>query len=207
MSIIDSVERKALFSLTRALAFLMITGLSVALVFGIVRFSSTLVPPTTRVQLSDVIPSQQKPESGSTEAEPVRQVNDNTSTLRMPISVQRHFSDEQSHELLVRWLERLKASQRQEFVDNLGEIISGAEAQNADVASAIDRYKDRKFELLQQYESERLESAVRRGAIVAALASGLMLIALFSLVLVLLAIERNTRRARQTSTVQTEVHA
>jgi hypothetical protein len=99
-----------------------------------------------------------------------------------------------NEEILDRWLEGLsQPEQQQDFVDNLAEVIEGAKQKDLDVLNVINNYKTIKLSKLKQSDFERYAKVARRGALLGAMLGIVLFISLMSLVLVMLAIERNTR--------------
>jgi len=81
------------------------------------------------------------------------------------------------------------------FVDALGQVAESAKAAGKDQGSAINDYRSRYQDYVLERNLAEAKAASARWQIFAAIGSGLALIALFSLVLVLMAIERNTRNS------------
>ncbi len=101
--------------------------------------------------------------------------------------------NESNRAFLARRLSLVDASARREYLDNLAARMDKAAAQGIDVVGVANAYVELKptaISTKKDEDSER-ESNLRTYALVATAGCGL--IALFTLVLVLLAIERNTR--------------
>lgn len=98
-----------------------------------------------------------------------------------------------NREVFLGWLDNLKESQKSEFILNLSDVIAVAEKQSDDIIDVIKRYKDLKLHRLGANLSGKYEEQASKAATVAFIIATMMLTVLMSLVLVLLAIERNTR--------------
>jgi hypothetical protein len=87
----------------------------------------------------------------------------------------------------------LDTSDRQEYLDNLGDVIQAAKSAGLSDTDAINTYfrmKDRQLESIAAQKATRMQTTT---IVIEGTASALGLIGIFSLILVLLAIERNTR--------------
>lgn len=204
MSFIDSFENKFLFGLTRYLATLIVFGLIAAIVIGAVVASGTLngkvstkVTPHDVVEVIkpvvavDVTTADQDGTSQSTPAE-----SNLLRGVKLPFSLQKHFNSTTNIKILRGWLDIVPAEYHQEFIDEMAAAVGEAEKQNLDASEAINTYKQLKFKKLEQGKSAKAELDQMRMYYAAAAGSCIALMALFSLILVLLAIERNTRRAQ-----------
>ena len=92
------------------------------------------------------------------------------------------------------WLDGLDEAQQREFVQNMAEVIREAEAASADVRVAINYYFDLKSKKLHNSGLDKYENQARRAAVLGAIAFSVLVLGLSSMGLVLLSIERNTRR-------------
>jgi wobble nucleotide-excising tRNase len=106
------------------------------------------------------------------------------------------LDSEENKKVVEGWLEPLGPSERQDFLDNMAEVITAAEKQRVDIVAAINRYKELKLAKIAEAKqgSDFIGITIRPLNVVIGIFFQLALIALISLVLVLLAIERNTRR-------------
>jgi hypothetical protein len=205
MSLIDSFENKLLFSLTRYLAILIVFGLIIAMVIGAVIASGTLSGKVSaRVGVSEVL-EEIKPPVAAEESTP-SSVKPHQSTpsdknwlpgIKLPFPLQKHFSAPQNIKVLRGWLDSLPEDFRQEFIDEMAAVVVAADKQKLDATEAINAYNVLKNAKLETRRRAQVELEGVRVYYAAAAGSGIALIALFSLILVLLAIERNTRRAKE----------
>ena len=204
MSFADSFERKFLFVLTRGLALLFIFGLLAAIVVGGVFVSDKLIPKaSTTVTPQEVVDAITPPKPE------VSQASDSAASatlpppdpmilpgIKLPFVLQKHFSTPDSIKTLRGWLEALPIEQRALFLDEMAAAVAEAEKGAADGLAAINKYREIKFEKLKQEELAAARLATERATYAGIAFGAILLIALFSLILVLLAIERNTRRSQ-----------
>ena len=114
--------------------------------------------------------------------------------VKIPFILQKNFNTPEKLQILKKWLDAISIEKQQEFINEMEVIVTETEKLKLSSIEAIDKYEELKFKKI---ETEVLTKAERKmeklyylGAIIVAIA----FIALFSLILVLLAIERNTRR-------------
>lgn len=203
MSFADSFERKFLFVLTRGLALLFIFGLLAAIVIGGIIVSDKLMPKeSTSVSPQEVVeaitpPQPETPATADTAA--VASPPPDPMILpgiKLPFVLQKHFSAPERIKVLRDWLSGLDASQRQVFLEEMAAAVTEAESRGVDALETIDKYKEIKFDKLKQEELAAAKLATQRMTYAGVAFGAILLIALFSLILVLLAIERNTRRGQ-----------
>lgn len=115
--------------------------------------------------------------------------------LRLPPILQEKFVSGKNREVLEDWLVDIEREDRQAFLDDLGAAAESARNAGKDEAEAINGYHSRYNDYVLQRKLAEAKSGADRLQLIAAIGSALALIALFSLVLVLMAIERNTRNA------------
>jgi hypothetical protein len=115
--------------------------------------------------------------------------------VRIPKNVQDEFQGK-NNEVLKNWINECPASQQQDFVDNLSQVIDEAKTQgiSSDKLSDLenDYHKIKRQKIMTAEMTKYIALGVKAGA--AALIFLLILVlCIVSLILVLLAIERNTR--------------
>ncbi|RZF24501.1 hypothetical protein EVC45_38480 [Paraburkholderia sp. UYCP14C] len=115
---------------------------------------------------------------------------------RIPFALQKYVSDDNA-QVVRNHLDDLPVADRQAYLDELGAVVTSAEASKVDVIAAINSYMRTKSERYKEAAAKTAQKWETLKLVAAGTASGLLLVALFSLVLVLLAIERNTRPLRQ----------
>lgn len=202
MHILDNLETKFLFGLTRIFAMFVILSILIVAIVGGLIFGGLFQATNTNVPYTEVIDLIKPPlvitnDTLSTDSSSSIETPKNTIILpsvKMPFVLQKHFNTPEKLQILKNWLDSITLEKRQEFIDEMTIIVTETEKLKLSVDEAIDKYKELKFNKI---EAEAIINAERKtqqlyylGAIVSAIA----LIALFSLILVLLAIERNTRR-------------
>jgi hypothetical protein len=206
MSIVEGFERKALFNITRAVALVCVTvfllGIVGCVFYGVSVWQeqvNTKVSPQEIVdQLKPVEqPKTQAPQPQGTQP-PVNQgpAESSLSGFRIPFSLQNYVSGDNA-QILRNHLNEAPAGDRQAYLDELGAVVTAAQSNKIDPIAAINAYMDAKSERYKQVafkSAQKWETLKLVGEISVA---SLFLVALFSLVLVLLAIERNTRSLRR----------
>lgn len=198
MSFTDSLEQKFLFILTRFLALLIIAGLVISMVVGGIMFGDTLLPQkNTKVTTAEVMEAIKPPVTYNQSQSDQRQEMIDVNVLpgiKLPFILQKHFNNPNAIKYLKRLLEDLSLGQRTEFINELAAVVEEAERTNANVPDAINKYAELK---LSKIKESQLAEAAAKALRLTYLGYGFAcvgLIAMFSLILVLLAIERNTRR-------------
>jgi len=196
MAVLEILEQRALFRLTRLVAFVIVLFLTIALLIGATMFVSDFLPnKESHVSYSTISselhPAPQSDASTSSEGEPPPPKPD---SLNLPFVLQPYFSTTDNLKVLKNHLSGLDSDERTDYLANLAEVVQEAKTQNADATEVINRYfedKNTQMELAKLDRSARLE---RQLSVAGAAISTIFLIAMASLVLVLLAIERNTRK-------------
>ena len=197
MAFLESVERHALFRLTRFLAFVVILALSLALVIGAVIFAGDLIPNQTPVVSFNEIsrelhPAPEANQPGSKPSQPGEE-SQGAPSLDLPFVLQPYFSASDNREVLMRHLEGLDSSERTEYLNNLSQVVKASQSSGEDATNVINKYFELKQTQLALAKADSAARTLRRLYIAASALSIIFLIALASLILVLLAIERNTR--------------
>ena len=198
MALLESVERGALFRLTRFLAFAVILALSLALVVGAFIFGGDLVPnQASKVSFSEVSnalnPAPQVGQYGSNPS-PSEEGSQGLSPGDLAFVLQPYFSSNNNWEVLKAHMEGLDSSDRTEYLDNLAAVVGEAKSKGEDVTSVVNKYFELKGSRLALAKADSADRSMHQLYIVGSAVSIMFLIALASLILVLLAIERNTRR-------------
>ncbi len=104
------------------------------------------------------------------------------------------FMEGENRPILAGWLAGLEGREKQDFVDNLDDVLHRAEIHGVDPALAVNTYKDLKLRRLQSSQFSRYVARLEGTVKVGSALGFLMFAMLCALGLVLLAIERNTRR-------------
>lgn len=182
-----SFERKFLFPLVRILCVLFIVLCIGGIAFSTVNFMKA--ESVTAVPYSEVKAAMNSPKTGNASTGETKPT--------IPPNVQKYTTGNNS-KVLESWLTNLNQEQKDDFLLNMSEVIESAERNNDNVPDAINAYKNLKFKKLATSEFEKTAAKMKPMAYGVAAATMLILITLFSIVLVLLSIERNTRREIRT---------
>ena len=201
MPIFDNFEKKFLFGLTRIFAMLIILGILISIGLGGIMFANLSKGVNTKVTASEVINEIKPPEDTSSNGSvSPTQLTDRSNflpSIKMPFILQKHFNDPENVKLLSGWLDIIPADTRQNFIDEMAAAVTEAEKNKLSATDAINKYKELKFKKLDAESSEKSTRQTQRLYFAGTVFGAVALIALFSLILVLLAIERNTRRSEQ----------
>lgn len=181
---------KVLFGFTRLVAVLAALGA----VAGIVICSLALTgrfDKSTDVSYSEIaseISSEQASDNKKSGSD------DGTKTdYTIPSNLEVYMS-ERNRTILDGWLSTLESDgQRQDFLDNLSQVVDDAKLSDADPAAVMNTYKNLKVTKLSESALDEYAEAAAKGAAAAAILGFVFLLILVSLMLVLLAIERHTR--------------
>jgi hypothetical protein len=206
MAFLAKFERNFLFGLTRSLAlcFIFIT-IATLIISGLVIGVSQLEKEDTSIAPREVIDNL-KPISANEAIQPDTQQQENSASpqsarlppgLKIPFVLQKHFSSPDNLRTLNNWLEELPEDQRQPFLDEMAEAVTEAEKEQIEPIDAINSYHKLKMAKLQAINIVKEKQKQTWLWYAGAIGLGVIMIALFSLILVLLAIERNTRRVAE----------
>lgn len=197
MSMLDTLERKALFGLTRWLTLLLVIGLAAVIALMIPQATEswriadhpTVDPEEVLAAATGAVKADAE-SGGETQAtKPV----DALSTVKLPKVLAEPFNMINNSMVLSGWLEAIPLENRQAFVDGMASAVTLGNARKQDAGVVINQYREIYFD--QAGTLALRKSAAEAGRQQAMMIGGaaLLLLAVFSLVLVLLAIERNTR--------------
>lgn len=203
MPFLETFERKGLFRFTRILALLVIVALILGLIVGAVLFASTLIQSNDkRVEPESVVAAIRPPapdgrevtsESSTTLGQSGPSLAGSFPGLKIPFSLQAYFGHRDFREFMITKFAGNSLVDQQEYLDNMGEVVDAAKAANLKDSDAIETYVRLKDNQLQVANSRKMERTQMRIYAIEATGATFGLIGLFSLILVLLAIERNTR--------------
>lgn len=205
MSFFNTLERNVFFSLTRLFALLVVAILTVALLgaaaymaFARQGGASRFVAPVEVIEaIRPKVVAEQS--SDGVIPPPVAPVDRQLLPgLKLSFALQKQFSSPENIRILNRWLEASPEKERQEFLDELSNVVMAAEGEGLDTTSAINKYHQMKVERITQANAAKIVDRADRLTAAGIAAGALALIAMFSLILVLLAIERNTREVVKT---------
>ena len=201
MGYIDKFERGFLFSLTRVVALFFIGIALLGLLASITLSVSNLIPAETKFseqEIIDIASPEEAVEADSSYNENTENLygeEDPLANIKLPFIVQKHLSDPDNMKILKNWISGFSLDQKKEFIEELVSVIKVAEENDRDVLQAINRYSTLKQLKLSELKMAQSASYYENAMTLGAVAATIITIALFSLVLVLLAIERNTRNA------------
>lgn len=177
-----------------------ILGILVAIGIGGMLYGDFYGGIDTKVATVEVMDAIKPPALASPSSADIQssiQITENVNGLpsvKMPFVLQKHINTPEKVQLLKSWLDDLAIGERQEFIDEMAATVTEAEKLKLSSDEAISKYKELKFKKLALELSLKAEQRTRQLYFAGAVISAIALIALFSLILVLLAIERNTRR-------------
>lgn len=196
-------ERNVLFRIARFVAFTICFTLFMAMVVGLVyigtSFNGASSPDPAQV-VQSLKPGAANTTPGgigssqSSNARPSVGAQSPLIGIQLPPALQEWTTDESNRQVLESWLSGFEQKDRQPFIDKLANVVHAARLAGVDESEAVNSYYVQYESYLSERETRRLSSATSRLYAAGAVISILLMLALFSLVLVLLAIERNTYR-------------
>ena len=201
-ALVDKIERNGLFTVTRFFALFIILCLTLAFVAMLLVVMKAMNPQTsTEVQseevLSKIRPTAERQEAVDTTPEASKRQRELPSSplagYRIPFQLQEALSDPDASRVVRDHIIRYPVDERQGYLDEMGAVVVLAQKEKLDTVRTINTFMKLKDEKLDEKNRKSDEAKEQRLYGMAALGSALALIAMFSLVLVLLAIERNTR--------------
>jgi hypothetical protein len=208
MKAFELFEKKFLFSATRVLFLALVLLTMLAFIAGSYKFIERCQESRVSTKVSaDSVFSAIEAGSKKSSQNPALNMEGNPSEnvesgLKIPQSIKDVFTGG-NQDVLNSWLKPIAPKDRQNFIDELNSVLAvalekeGAQGKNhADIVTgAVNKYKELKFAKIDDHnlQEAKFESNM---TLYAGIAAGFIaLLALLSLVLVLLAIERNTRPA------------
>lgn len=206
MSLLNSLEQKVLFRFTRGLAIALISVVLLGLL-GLGGYMLLNQGPShskdvsakqlvaelkaAKGGLGAAIVTPNKGESGASNLDPL-------SNLKVPLPVQEILdTDRSSREFFNERLRPMDRGERQAYLNNLGAVLIEAKKESLNVVETVMAFEKARGELAAEASKAEAEAKASRALFQWYALAAFFLIAQFSLVLVLLAIERNTRTAEQ----------
>ncbi len=177
-------EERIVFPATRIISLLAIILLCVFAVYGLTMIVS--LDPGTSVSYQS-LKGKPAPTASTTKEQ------DALDGIFQPDNVKKYVGNDKNIKILQAWMVQVPQSQRQDFLDNMSQVISAAEANNDNVINVINNYKSEKLKKIAGYESEKLINKGKQFAGIMVIMNAFVLAVMFSMVLVLLAIERRVR--------------
>ena len=194
MSILDSVERGVLFTLTRLVTLVIILAFCVPLVMGGIIYLH-FFGGGSHVSYDDIY-DELHPQSSHPYPKAVASTESaQAAPPSIPESLKPYFATAEAQQDWNRHLEQLSAKDQREYVDNLSQVVRSA-GSGEDIPQVIQQYfldKDRRIGRTPPDAAILWGSRIGLGLFTVLT---MILVALASLILVLLAIERNTRQPR-----------
>ena len=201
--VLEGFERSVLFRIARFVAMFAIFVLLSGIAFGTFKAVTEFQASNSSVTPSDVV-SQLKSEqdaarrsNGSDGASPVPSESTpytKAKVIKIPFTLQRIVNNPEAIETIRSWVVNFSDSEQKIFLDDLAKTAEAAETANIDPIDAINKYRVLKFEKLEEAKKAEADRNTYLLWFAGAAATSLILIALLSLTLVLLAVERNTRK-------------
>jgi hypothetical protein len=202
MSGLDNFEKRFLFGLTRAVAMFIIVAIFITLVLGGIFFISKYEEVNSKVSAAEIVnivkPPVAAPQSASALSLQTKKREDNSlPAIKTPFVLQKNLNTPEKIKVVKDWLDDVPLDKEQEFIDEMAAAVTEAEKLNLSATETMDTYKVTKFKRLALEKEVKAERDRDRLYMIGATLAAVALVALFSLILVLLAIERNTRRTEQ----------
>ena len=188
MSILNSIEKKFLFSLVRIVSLVSILILIIML--GVAG-SKYLADPQidTKVEYEELTLTPTHPTNGKGRPR-IRPSTEAGVTI-----MEKYLGDKDNRKIVSGWIDTVPQEYRQDFVDNLATLMIKVEKNDPNnVITAANAYRMAKLKKINSILSPNPADSFK-GTIVALFAlAALGLIGMFCLILVFLAVERNTRK-------------
>lgn len=197
MQILEKFERKFLFGLTRVFAMLIIFSILISIgVIGMMfmDFSKEINTQVTAIEVTEAIKPPATKDMISSYAPPSQTNLNILPSVKLPFVLQKHFNEPENIRILKGWLDILPVDAHQNFIDEMAATVTESDKLKLPFVDAINTYKQLKFKKFDEERSARSEHRLQQTYFAAFIFAAVMLIALFSLILVLLSIERNTRK-------------
>jgi hypothetical protein len=189
---LKNLEQRVLFGFTRGVSLVIVCGLFLAVVIGTIAFFC--ISDNSEVTYSSIKNQLQYPTSG-------QKVNNSSTKKTLDQNdietVRKYFGDQTSSQMMGEWLQGMNQDEQKDFLINLAAVIRQAEQdpnQKYQIGDIINKYKDIKVEKMSANVMTKNIEQYKPLIYMVVIALILGLIGLFSIILVLLAIERNTRK-------------
>lgn len=181
-----SFER-ILFGFTRGIA---LAGSLVAIVAAGLILVNLLwsAEKKTQITYDELRPNLQPVKNASEKADTVP-----ADKIVIPENVKKYFSVNENE--IVRWTGTTNFTDLQDYLRNLSIVIEDAEKKNDNVFDILSKYKAAKLKKLQKTQYEEYQKIAVQVAQLATVFGLVLFIGLMSLILVMLAVERNTRKS------------
>lgn len=188
----ESFEHAVVFRAVRTFASLALVALIYGAFAGVGAWQSA--GPADQIAFKDIRPVLKAAESAGYEpASLALGHGDPLLGFTLPRRVKRYLDGGSERPVFAGWVRNLSEDRRRDFITNLEAVLAAAERDGADPVATTHVYKDLKLERMQANPLAELTEQIRRVAAVSLVLACVALMGLFSLVLVLLSVERNTR--------------
>jgi len=115
--------------------------------------------------------------------------------LEIPDNVKTYLSGD-NEKILQVWLDGIKGhDNKQDFLTNMSDVIADAESKEVEVFKVINNYRTLKISKLNKGEMAEYKELAQKAALYSVIFGLIIFVALMSMILVMLAIERNTRNS------------
>ena len=187
-----NLEQRVLFGFTRGVSLIIVVGLFLSIIIGTVVFFN--ISDNSAVTYQSIKNQLQQPASG--------QKSGNSSTKKTLDqndieTVRKYFGDQTSSQMMGQWLQGMSQDEQKDFLINLAVVIRQAEQDpnpKYQIGDIINKYKDLKVDKMSANGITKNIEQYKPVIYLVVIAVILGLIGLFSIILVLLAIEKNTRK-------------
>lgn len=199
MIIFDTFERDFLFRLTRFVAMFFIFCLLLGITIGGYCIGLYVCnSPNTPVTPSEVMqaikpPKPIAPANGQDENSSSPAAQDILPSVKIPFILQKYLNLE-NLQLVRSWLNEVPGDRQNEFLNEMAAVAQEAEKTGTNPIDAINKFYELKMKALARDKTVKDEQHTTLLYYSIAAATAIIGIAQFSLILVLLAVERNTRR-------------
>ena len=180
---------RLVFGITRFVALL---GAGAVLI-GIVGLTFILLSPKggdEKVTYDDVVKEQSA--SSNQKSSSLRSDDSYFPTVPLPSEL-KPFIKGDDIAVVTGWIQGLPEDQQRDFLKNMAEVAIKAKSRGADTPDAMNTYKIIKLKRLQQNELGQYTRMAVRAGYISGIFGLLLILCILGLVLVMLAIERNTR--------------
>ncbi len=203
MNGLDNFEKRFLFRLTRAFAMFVILAIFLILGLGGLFFLSKyeeVNSKVTAVEIVDIVKppaTAPSPATSSLSLQTQKREDNSLPAIKTPFVLQKNLNMPEKIKVVKDWLDDVPLDKEQEFIDEMAAAVTEAEKLNLAAAETMDAYHRVKMRRLKAENAAEEKREHDRLYMIGATLSAVALIALFSLILVLLAIERNTRQVEK----------
>lgn len=185
-----SVFEKLVFSATRVFA---LCG-AAAVIIGIGVLGLKLLFPGEQTTVSYAEVTNMMAATSSPSDSEAENTPSETATVAIPDDLKPYLSGKKNERVLQGWIEGFSESQKKDFMKNMSQVVQEAKAHKVDPNDAINTYKTLKLKKISSNEIDKYTAIATRVGYIAGVFGLVLILSILSLVLVMLAIERNTRR-------------